>query len=296
VLEVVRSLFSGWRLREIPLIASVYNFLFSRLKPEFIDFEGSKIYLDPLDVLLLYRNKGHESFITEIFKEKIKEGDAVLDLGAHIGYYTMLAAKLVGPQGKVFAFEPDPTNFSLLRKSAVANCYDNITLEQRGVADTEGVAKLFLYSSTENSIAPELYRGFEHIPFVEISLVGLDEYFKNANLKVSFIKMDVEGAEGLALQGMKQVISQNPHLTLITEFAPAALRKVSRMEPLEYAQALLDAGFKIYEIQAEARVLVPLFERNGLSLVLNHKMVEALVEKLTPETGCFGTNFLCLRD
>jgi len=67
-----------------------------------------------------------EKYETKLFKKSIKRGMVVLDIGANIGYYTLLAARLVGDEGKVFAFEPDPYNYSLLRKNIEANRYNNV--------------------------------------------------------------------------------------------------------------------------------------------------------------------------
>ena len=79
-----------------------------------------------------------------MIKQEVKEGNNVIDIGANIGYFTLLFAKLVGPNGKVFAFEPDPTNFSILKKNIEENNYDNVILSQKAISDKTETTKLFL--------------------------------------------------------------------------------------------------------------------------------------------------------
>ena len=79
----------------------------------------------------------YEPQIIEQFKIYCKEGMNVLDIGANIGIYTMLAAKIVGPKGKVFAYEPYPNNCSLIRKSLLENQFKNVTLFQNAVSKEE---------------------------------------------------------------------------------------------------------------------------------------------------------------
>lgn len=79
------------------------------------------MFLEATDCLGLLTHEIHEPLMTEIIKRETKEGDVVLDIGAHIGYYTLMFARLVGKEGKVFAFEPDPDNFTLLKKNIEIN-------------------------------------------------------------------------------------------------------------------------------------------------------------------------------
>ena len=78
---------------------------------------------------------------TDFFKKNIKEGDIVLDLGAHIWYFTCLFAQLVGKSGKVFSFEPEPNNFKLLKKNVEVNGYNQVTIEQKAVSDVKDMIK-----------------------------------------------------------------------------------------------------------------------------------------------------------
>lgn len=151
--------------------------------------EGSKLYL-PLDEIQMLVNYDKEK--VKIFKEIVKEGDTVIDVGAHIGYYTMLAAKIVGKEGKVFAFEPEEKNFNLLRKNKECNNYENIVLEKKAVSDRSVISKLYLWKESRYH---RLY-GAPDTPFEEVETVTLDDYFKDYMRKVNLIKIGVPGSEG----------------------------------------------------------------------------------------------------
>ena len=97
-------------------VKAMYDFFISSLKTNFTDMQGSKMYLNKL-----FREVSHagiwEPFETKIVKKLVQRGDVAVDIGANIGYYTLLFSRLVKLSGKVFAFEPEPANFSLLKKN-----------------------------------------------------------------------------------------------------------------------------------------------------------------------------------
>ena len=84
----------------------------ANLITDFAEVMGHQMYLDPKDTLDLSINGVYEPFETSLVLDEVREGEVVLDIGAHIGYYTLIFAKLVGPLGKVFAFEPELENFA----------------------------------------------------------------------------------------------------------------------------------------------------------------------------------------
>ena len=113
-------------------------------KSDFVEIEGRKIFTRNNDGLALSIFKIYEPDQTEIVKKYVHEGDIVIDVGAHVGYYTLLMAQLVGKNGKVYSFEPDPVNFQLLKKSVEINEFENVILIQKAVSDTNEKVKLFL--------------------------------------------------------------------------------------------------------------------------------------------------------
>src|SRR5262245_590665 len=116
---------------------------------------GHRMYLDKLDSLQLSLRKVYEPIETRLVMDLVKPNQVVLDIGANIGYYTLIFSKLVGPGGRVYAFEPHPTNFSLLDRNVQTNGYKNATVVRKAVADATGSLKL--YESELNSADHRIY-------------------------------------------------------------------------------------------------------------------------------------------
>ena len=198
----------------------------------------------------------HEKVTTELFKKVVKERNTVIDLGANIGYFTLLAAKLVGFQGKVFAFEPEPKNYNYLQKNIKLNNYENVTALQKAVSDKNGKTKLYIcdYDTGHHTIRQysgiEAYSRGRHTEekSIEIETVTLDEFFKNKEDSINVIKMDVEGAEALALAGMDNILQKNKKIKMFIEFFPLLIRKMGN-SPEEFIRKLLeDYQFSIFVI------------------------------------------------
>lgn len=229
-------------------VRTLYQFLHSFLKisNDIFEIQGSKMFLDPLDTLGVFRRGIHEPFTTELFNKEIKRGDVLLDIGAHIGYYTLLFARIVGKEGKVYAFEPDPANFVLLKKNVEINDYQNVILVDKAVSDKSGKNKLYKSEKLETSVN-SIYNIHSGHKFIDIESVRLDDYFKNYNGKIDWIKIDIEGAELAALQGMASLLEKNKNIKIVTELAPCNLEE-SGIRPEEYFKLLQKYGFYIYNL------------------------------------------------
>ena len=104
----------GTGISKVPGIKSTIFFMNKKLKPEYIEFFGNKVYLNDYDHSLnLLENENDE---IKFFQKYIKQGDNVIDIGANIGRYTLIFAKIVGNKGKIFAFEPGNDNYKILKK------------------------------------------------------------------------------------------------------------------------------------------------------------------------------------
>jgi len=106
----------------------------------------------------------------------------------------------VGKKGRVFAFEPDPTNFALLKKNISINGYKNVILVPKAVAGKTERRKLYLIK--DNPGSHRRYDSPQSDRFLEVEAILLDDYFRGNNLRIDFIKMDIEGAEVQALKGL----------------------------------------------------------------------------------------------
>jgi len=213
---------------------------------------GYTLYLDELDSLNLSINREYEPFETKLFVENVHEGDVVVDIGANIGYYTVLASKQVGNMGKVYAFEPDPTNFELLKKNVKENECTNVIMEQKAVSDKNGAVKL--YVSKSNAGDHRVFNSGDGRKSIDIPAVSLDEYFTNK--KINVIKMDVQGYESFVLDGATKTISAQKDLILFTEVYPRAIEKAGR-SPEEYVSKLKHLGFDLKIINEQEKQLQP---------------------------------------
>ena len=231
-------------------------FILRRLIPKFVYVFGHKIFLDTIDTLGLFANGLyiHEKLETKLIMREIKRGDVVLDIGAHIGYYTLLFARLVGPRGKVYAFEPNPYNFSLLKKNVKANGYKNVVCQQSAVSDKSGRIKLYL--SENNTGDHRIYDSGDGRASLPIKCLKLDDYFKGYDGKINFIKMDVQGAEVNVIKGMSDLLRKNRPAKIVTEFWPFGLKKFGT-EIKDYFRLLLEKSFKIYQINESKKRIEP---------------------------------------
>lgn len=147
---------------------------------------------------------------TALFRAHLKPGDTLLDVGAHVGYYTLLSAVLVGEKGRVFAFEPNPRNHSFLQRHMALNGCDNVHIEQAAVSDANGVARFEFGTGT----------GTGHLAdngTVEVRTVRLDDFCTARSIAPDAIKIDVEGAELAVLNGAEAtIVAHHPVIFLST--------------------------------------------------------------------------------
>ncbi len=129
--RLTEKMIGGHGIGNLPIIQNLNAKAIKHLKDKHVIIDGNKMFLDKNDSLLLSINKIYEENETNFFKNSINKGDIVIDIGANIGYYTLLFARLVGNTGKVYAFEPDPRNCLLLEKNIQINNHKNIILEKR---------------------------------------------------------------------------------------------------------------------------------------------------------------------
>jgi FkbM family methyltransferase len=161
----------------------------------------------------------HEDEILDQFDPR--PGDTVVDVGAHIGLYTLIAAKRVGPGGKVIAIEPDPENFKILKKNILLNQLSNVKALGCAVYSTKEKLKLFLPQLEQgrtifNTVMQDRARTSNN--FLEVEANTLDNILESINItEVNWIKIDVEGAELEVLKGAVNTISSNKNITLIIE-------------------------------------------------------------------------------
>lgn len=162
-----------------------------------------------------------EAFETSIVIRRLSPGDVFIDVGANIGYYTLLASSLVGETGKVLAFEPEKKNFDLLRQNSLAQPFNNIHLFNLGLSNEETDSLLYL---SEHNLGDHRLFDDESRPAQTVKLIIGDQLLKRECQRIDFLKIDTQGAEVHVIEGLQQTIAANrDHLDMIIEFWPYGL-------------------------------------------------------------------------
>lgn len=202
---------------------------------------------------------GPHPFELQLFTDALAPEMVVVDCGAHIGLYSVLAGRGVGPRGRVFAVEPDAPNAKALRANVVANRLgDRVEVVEAAASNRAGTERLYPnlsphWGSSMRALGsllphPEIDQGS-----VEVRTVRLDDVL--AGRRVDVAKVDVEGAEALALEGMRETVARSEGAVVFIECHPAALERAGT-SPARWLDQLRDAGTLELIDEAQGR-LVP---------------------------------------
>ncbi len=173
----------------------------------------------------------------EAMAREIGPGAVVYDVGAHVGYTAVLAAKRVGPEGLVVAFEPRPLNLRFLRLHLSANGVENVQVVTSAVGERSGEAR---FDAEKGSGTGRLAEDGT----LSVSLVSLDELVASGEIPPpDFIKVDVEGGEGVVLEGGREVLERHrPVLFLATHGLEIRKRCLDLLEEAGYEWTVLREG------------------------------------------------------
>jgi len=196
-----------------------------------------------------------KTHITRIIQEYLAKGDTFVDIGAHFGYFTILASQIVGPNGKVLSFEPFPANFEYLQKNIELNNLENVSAYYRGLWD----------SSTKKGILETVPNMARIVEGNDIEMIALDSLDVNPKM----IKMNIEGSEPFALRGMTRTLEKYKPILLL-EFNPVAI-VVAGGKITDFWRQL--NGYKIYKIPSNE--IMKKFEQLR-RICLDHSVVDLL--------------------
>jgi FkbM family methyltransferase len=209
---------------------------------------GHRMWFGPASECYLDMTQGiWEPGVTHLFETFLKPGMVVVDVGAHIGYFSLVAARQVGPGGKVYAFEPAPENYALLVKNIHLNGYRNIVPVPQAASDREGDAEFFLH---RDSVAHSLHAqtSGKHSWAIDVHVTTLDRFFEVEGWPpVQLAKLDIEGAEPTALDGMRKLISRNQDIRLVVEYIPHILQRTGT-DPRGFLDTLRAMRFSIWMV------------------------------------------------
>jgi FkbM family methyltransferase len=187
----------------------------------------------------------YEPTETGWLRQCLNRGDTFIDVGASFGHYTTLGVVLVGPTGRVFAFEPSPVANRVLEESIVASKIENVVLTKSAVGKANGSVSLFM-PTTRSLHSPSILRSDPRFREIQVPVVALD-YFEPLNHipQVRVMKVDVEGYEPDVLAGAENLIKEKRIKNIFCEFNSWWLERNSTT-PKQLRERFLDLGYEIY--------------------------------------------------
>ncbi|HEV2041386.1 MAG TPA: FkbM family methyltransferase [Casimicrobiaceae bacterium] len=226
---------------------------------------GHKIFVDTRSVDIgthLMLGGWWESNYATAFCNLLKPGDVILDIGANHGFYSLIAAPRISPGGHVYAFEPSKSFYDLIMASVSVNGLgDIVSVANLALGDADGDVTLafdrhwsgggHIEMGRPHGTKSDMPTGLER---ETVKCVSLDNYLGGKLDKVDVIKMDIEGAEGLALKGMSKIIDRSPNLKMMMEFCPAMMAGFE-CDANFVVQFLESRGFMCWEIGVDGRLL-----------------------------------------
>ena len=226
---------------------------------ELFDGQHLRVALPELEAIDLYRHGLIEPPVTAMLLDRLRPGMAFFDVGAHYGYFTVLASRLVGPTGTVVAFEPSRSAARLLTQNV--NHLDRVVVEHVAVQAETGTALLSDFGPRHSALntvldgarVPARERRRLRKNVYEVPAVSLDDYTATHNLRPAIVKLDAEGAELAILTGMRDVLrSASPLVVLETGdyqgmAAPATSECIDVLETMGYRPFEYDNGLRPHD-------------------------------------------------
>lgn len=195
---------------------------------------------------LRYLTGDAEPEVQEALAALIEPGQTIYDVGANIGFFTLLCSRLVGPEGRVYAFEPIPENLATLRHNVVLNGLSNVTIVEQALSSSTGTAEMFVspWSAFHSLNVEGASKQANHGPEagqIEVQTVTLDEFVEREGVRApDLLKIDVEGAELIVLEGGRATLrTVQPLLLCELHDTHAAYERFVR--EIDYRLRVIDA-------------------------------------------------------
>lgn len=253
---------AGRFLRSVPGGPFLSRRLPALLRPRRLSvrIDGLDIQVYTADTVLgafLFQHGTWEPFESELFTNSIGAGMVVVDIGANLGYYTLLAARAVGESGRVIAFEPDPRNLDLLRRNVKRNGFaDRVTIVAAALTGEPGTVQLF--RDTHNLGAHSMVQAnVSSAGAINVPAMTLDGALGELGMAcVDVLKLDTQGAEGSIFSGAGRVLNKRP-LRAFVEFWPCGLRNAGT-DPTDFLLSLGDTyGFTVSLLDPARMLVIP---------------------------------------
>ena len=215
----------------------------------FVDVAGVRMALDTADasVSVQIADGSYEPHVAATLDRLLGPGDVFVDVGANVGYHTFRAAARVGRDGRVVAVEANPENARLIAHTIEVNSLGNVELVPLALGARRGYVYFGTHVGSNGGFLPEGASGSGRgtiVPTMALDDLGLD--------RVSVVKIDVEGAEAIVLDGALATIERH-RPTFVMEFSREMTERVSGRSAEEHLQRLVDAGYSIAIIDKTSR-------------------------------------------
>ena len=221
------------------LVNTRYGFKFNA---DLGDWLGQYVYLTGV----------YEPPTARVIAELLDQGETFIDVGANSGFFTLLASRRVGPAGRVLSFEPVPSMYKRLLENISTNGMNNVSVQNVALSNAEGSLPMFE--------GPEGHKGISSLRQIDNSSATLEvrtlplDSFASTLSPIKLIKIDVEGAEQLVLEGMTKLLSMN-HPYLVIEITDNYLRAFGH-GARHLANFISEFGYRMYKIGAEGLILM----------------------------------------
>lgn len=205
--------------------------------------------------------KIHEPIATKIFIDYIKKDSYVLDVGAHLGYFSCLAGKLAS-NGKTYAFDVDPKCLDFIKNNCSLNNLKNVSVHNFALSDKNEIVKIQKLDEPNPGL---VINSKSNKSYIEVESITVDDFVAQEKIKPNFIKIDVEGAEAKVLKGMRKTLQQD-NITLLVEIHVNHLRKYFNIDYKDIINLLLENQFIVENI--DHRLKDSTFEKVDINTIL----------------------------
>lgn len=259
-------MFKDKGLWELPLVPFIYEHVYQLIAPNYVtELKIKDISLlgysnDSGIIRELLINKSYEEYEIALFVASLENVNILVDVGANIGLYSVLGGKILKNKGQVYAFEPDPRNFELLSKNIKINELCNVNAYCKAVSNSCNTTRLFRDKCNfgNHSFSSENVPNLNDS--LEVETITLDKFFLNNTSTIDVLKIDVQGAEMLVLEGATELLKKGYISKMFIEYWPQAINRVSPGKDLILYLKSMD--FNINVIDEKNRVLIPLEKYN----------------------------------
>ena len=250
--RLVRALLMLPAFAGIVLLLRIHLWFGGALAMDVKTGSGDRFRCHPPDLIQMYLwiFGVWEPDLTVFIRDRLKPGDTFIDVGANIGYYTVIASKCVGETGRVVAIEASPRVFDALRETIAINGLESRRVRAVNKAAAAQPGTLTIYSGPLHNIGLTTTVARAGMTATsQIEAQPLDDLLNADEIRtLRLIKIDVEGGEADVMAGMRRILNEAPrNLELLIELSPLWW-KDQRLRPIDVLQPFLDAGFNVYEM------------------------------------------------